>query len=177
MSESTKKNLTVEVNLQNVFIPSSRGEAITIEEETWKNWVSIWLENLHPNIPKAEAYELSIRLTNDEEILDFNRQYRQKNQPTDVLAFAALESEMPMQTDKLASFEPLYLGDLVISIPTAFRQAKQYGHSLKIELVWLAAHGFLHLLGWDHPDEERLLLMLSKQESLLKLVGINCRRY
>ncbi len=174
MLESTSGNFKVEVNLQNVFNSPLKGDEISIEEDTWKSWFGIWLENLHPNIPEADAYELSLRLTNDEEILSLNRQYRHKNQPTDVLAFAALELEIPTKTDELLSFEPLYLGDLVISVPTASRQAKKYGHSLKIELVWLAAHGFLHLLGWDHPDEESLLLMLSQQEILLQLLGISC---
>jgi probable rRNA maturation factor len=57
-------------------------------------------------------------------------------------------------------------------VETANRQAKQQGHPLKTELAWLAAHGFLHLLGWDHPDEESLRQMLNKQVDLLQGVGI-----
>jgi probable rRNA maturation factor len=66
----------------------------------------------------------------------------------------------------------LYLGDIVISVETAYRQAQQQGHSLQTELAWLATHGLLHLLGWDHPDEESLQGMLYQQETLLKLVNL-----
>jgi probable rRNA maturation factor len=72
----------------------------------------------------------------------------------------------------MLSSEPLYLGDIAISIDTAQRQAQQQGHSLKTELAWLAAHGFLHLLGWDHPDEESLTQMLDRQETLLQAIGL-----
>jgi probable rRNA maturation factor len=67
---------------------------------------------------------------------------------------------------------PLYLGDVVISVDTAHRQAQQQGHSLKTELAWLATHGLLHLLGWDHPDEESLMEMLNQQETLLQIVNL-----
>jgi probable rRNA maturation factor len=68
---------------------------------------------------------------------------------------------------------PLYLGDIVISIDTAQQQAQKQGHTLLTELAWLASHGLLHLLGWDHPDEESLERMLKQQVKLLKSVGIS----
>jgi probable rRNA maturation factor len=64
------------------------------------------------------------------------------------------------------------LGDIIVSIDTAARQAEQQEHSLTTELAWLTAHGLLHLLGWDHPDEESLMEMLKKQVILLHSVGI-----
>ena len=63
--------------------------------------------------------------------------------------------------------EPLELGDIVISLDTAARQAGEHGHSLERELQFLASHGLLHLLGWDHPDDASLAAMLSRQEALL----------
>jgi probable rRNA maturation factor len=63
--------------------------------------------------------------------------------------------------------EPLELGDIVISVETAARQAPEHGHSLERELLFLASHGLLHLLGWDHPDEASLAAMLAQQEQLL----------
>ena len=85
------------------------------------------------------------------------------------MAFAALEAEMPIfEPDDP---EPLYLGDIIISLETAARQAQQNNHSLTIELAWLASHGLLHLLGWDHPDDARLEEMLAQQANLLKQVG------
>ncbi len=69
--------------------------------------------------------------------------------------------------------EELYLGDIVVSVNTAQRQAQQQKHSLLTELAWLAAHGLLHLLGWDHPDEESLIQMLKQQVILLETIGID----
>jgi probable rRNA maturation factor len=63
---------------------------------------------------------------------------------------------------------PIELGDIVISIPTAERQAPEHGHSLQQELLFLASHGLLHLLGWDHPDEASLAAMLSRQDALVQ---------
>ena len=69
--------------------------------------------------------------------------------------------------------EPLELGDIVISLETAARQAPDHDHSLPEELLFLATHGLLHLLGWDHPDDTSLAAMLRKQEELL--AGTNQR--
>ncbi len=142
----------------------------SIPPETWENWFQIWLKNLAAELPDAEAYELSLRLTDDQEITRFNSQYRHLDSPTDVLAFAALEADIPWSEE--LNLEPLYLGDLIISLETASRQAQTKGHSLDLELAWLASHGFLHLLGWDHPDSESLELMLQQQEKLLQLVDL-----
>lgn len=142
-----------------------------ISAQTWQTWFERWLDALHSDLPPAATYELSLRLTDDAEIQELNAQYRQQNKPTDVLAFAALEVDFP-QPNKLQSLLPLYLGDIVISVDTARRQAQQQEHTLLIELAWLAAHGLLHLLGWDHPDEDRLQQMLDRQMLLLQTVGI-----
>ncbi|WP_395939622.1 rRNA maturation RNase YbeY [Anabaena sp. FACHB-1237] len=143
----------------------------TITDKTWQEWFNQWLEMLNNDLPPAPSYELSLRLTDDSDIQILNAQYRLIDQPTDVLAFASLETDLP-QNEEMRSSLPLYLGDIIISIDTAKRQAQQQGHSLSTELAWLAAHGLLHLLGWDHPDEERLLSMLNQQVTLLKGVSI-----
>jgi probable rRNA maturation factor len=142
-----------------------------ISPKTWETWFGIWLEKQVADVPVAPGYEVSLRLTADSEMQALNAQYRQQDRSTDVLAFAALEVNCP-QPDEMLSSEPLYLGDIVISIDTAYRQAQQQGHPLKTELAWLAAHGFLHLLGWDHPDEESLTQMLDRQETLLQAIGL-----
>ncbi|MCC3407822.1 MAG: rRNA maturation RNase YbeY [Microcoleus sp. PH2017_10_PVI_O_A] len=142
-----------------------------IAAETWENWFSVWLENQEADVPEAPGYEVSLRLTADADIQALNAQYRQQDRSTDVLAFAALEVDCP-QLEEIQSSEPLYLGDIVISIDTAQRQAQQQGHPLKTELAWLASHGFLHLLGWDHPDDESLTQMLDRQETLLRAIGL-----
>lgn len=147
-----------------------------IPSETWEAWFCRWLEALSTDpvedtvpLDAEQPYELSLRLTDDAEIQTLNAQYRQIDKPTDVLAFAALETDYPDFEDMRSL--PVYLGDIVISVDTAERQSHQQGHSLNQELAWLAAHGLLHLLGWDHPDEESLMRMLSQQEALLQTVG------
>jgi probable rRNA maturation factor len=94
--------------------------------------------------------ELSILLTGDEQIKILNRIYRRKNRPTDVLAFAQREGVLRDRAGRL-------LGDVVISVPTARRQAQARGADLTLELTVLLAHGLLHLLGWDHdtPSKDR----------------------
>jgi probable rRNA maturation factor len=157
----------IEVIIQDCYFPSS--QVSPIDDHIWGEWFQIWMETLKPDFSPNENYELSLRLTDDAEIHSFNVQFRQKDQPTDVLAFATLESEYPELEDLE---EPVYLGDLIISIDTATRQAGQQGHSLQTELAWLASHGLLHLLGWDHPDEPSLKQMLQQQSLLLQTVGI-----
>ena len=141
----------------------------------WQDWMTVWIRELDPANAKGEAlhpndlYEMSLRLTDDAEVQSLNRDYRHKDQPTDVLSFAALEVDC--QYD-LPVEEPLYLGDIVISVETAARQADNLGHSIETELTWLASHGLLHLLGWDHPDELSLGEMLNQQRDLLQAIGV-----
>lgn len=159
-------SLPVEIIIQDHYFSPEMGVA-PIESTQWTEWLEQWLELMQEDLPEAIGYELSLRLTNDQEIQQLNHQYRQKDQPTDVLAFAALEGDYP-----LIEGEPLYLGDLVISVDTAQRQAVEREHLLELELAWLAAHGLLHLLGWDHPDDDSLIIMLEQQEVLLQKVGL-----
>jgi probable rRNA maturation factor len=170
----------VEVSVQDFYSTPSEPEGAKVQSfpgaistQTWENWFSQWLETLQPDLPEAEGYELTLRLVSDRDIQSLNAQYRHKDRPTDVLAFAALEVNSHQLPPEIQATEPLYLGDLVISVETAERQGRQYGHSLTVELAWLAAHGFLHLLGWDHPDEARLEAMLARQVVLLESVGLN----
>ena len=174
MAHSPAKNLTVDLYVQDIsdFKVLNSSEDSDVITATWRQWIQIWLEELHSISAIPKAYELSIRLTSDCEMQTLNNQYRHKNQPTDVLAFAALEVEVPQSSEEISANEPLYLGDIVISVDTARKQARQNHHSLIVELAWLVAHGLLHLLGWDHPDEESLRQMLAQQETLLKLVGL-----
>ncbi len=144
---------------------------LPISAQTWSAWFVKWLEILASALPHAIGYEITLRLTNDVEIQTLNHQYRDQNQPTDVLAFASLEVDYP-QSEEFLESQPLHLGDIVISIDTAQRQAQQQGHSLKIELAWLTTHGLLHLLGWDHPDPESLQSMLDQQAILLESIGL-----
>jgi probable rRNA maturation factor len=170
--------IEVELDVQDAFSESSStaasefgDEDILVTAETWEDWFQRWLDTLESELPPAPSYEIGLRLTDDAEIQLLNAQYRDQDKPTDVLSFAALEVDFPQIPEMVAA--PLYLGDIVISIDTAQRQAQQQEHPLSTELAWLAAHGLLHLLGWDHPDDEQLMQMLQKQVILLNKVGIN----
>jgi len=143
--------------------------------EQWHLRISGWLEQLAGELPpelQASAYSLGLSLVGDDEIAELNQDWRDKAGPTDVLAFAAqddgLEDAPPIPMPSAAEeAEPLELGDIVISLETAARQAPEHDHDLRQELLFLATHGLLHLLGWDHPDDASLAAMLLRQEQLL----------
>ncbi|MDX2257002.1 MAG: rRNA maturation RNase YbeY [Pseudanabaenaceae cyanobacterium bins.39] len=138
----------------------------------WQEWFETWAKYLHTQDQlEPENYELSLAITDDHVIQKFNWQYRQIDRPTDVLSFAAQEANIPDVPASMFDYaEPIYLGDIIISQTTAIRQAQEREHSLTYELAWLAAHGLLHLLGWDHPDDQSLMAMLEQQDTLLSLV-------
>ena len=138
--------------------------------DQWQDWLQRWLQGLQPHYSPLNAYELSLYLTTDAEIQQLNADYRHIDQPTDVLAFAMLEGDRPPA--ELLAILPLPLGDIIISVETAQRQAIAAQHSLGQEVVWLTAHGLLHLLGWDHPDEVHLQQMWDQQNILLKMIQL-----
>ncbi|MEM9244256.1 MAG: rRNA maturation RNase YbeY [Cyanobacteria bacterium P01_F01_bin.153] len=157
----------------------------------WQRWLNRWwqdlgngkfgpaedLPHLSPLLavyPKSSlGIALNLRITTDEEIHQFNHDYRGIDRPTDVLAFSALEAIPPgiLLAQKAAEDpdepEPIELGDIIISLDTAKVQARRLGHNLTLELAWLGAHGLLHLLGWDHGDRPHLEQMLTRQQTLL----------
>lgn len=136
----------------------------------WQQWLAQWLGMMGVDWSPINAYELTLTLTTDGEIQALNRQYRHLDRPTDVLAFATVDDSLPLGPELLAQ-DPLYLGDIIISLDTAQRQCHHHGHGLQEEIMWLVAHGFLHLLGWDHPDEAQLQAMWQQQQQLLQGIG------
>ena len=142
-----------------------------ISEITWQTWFQQWFEHLQPSISPIQAYELSLLLTDDAAIQHLNSNFRQLDRPTDVLAFATLDStDLPAA---LWSEVPVELGDIIISVETAAQQAQEQHHTLQEELAWLATHGLLHLLGWDHPTTARLQEMLAQQQTLINLINVS----
>lgn len=107
---------------------------------------------------------LSVVITEDEAMRELNRQFRDVDAPTDVLAFGSGE-EGKFVT---ALGEPAYLGDVVISYPRAVAQAEEYGHSIDRELALLTVHGVLHLLGYNHADEVERTEMWARQNEILE---------
>ena len=165
IAQSIKVTTYVENTYEGVMVEDVRQ---TVESIPWTNWMQIWLDNSCSNDKIADDCELSLRLASDRQIQAFNRQYRAIDRPTDVLAFAATEADLTIPSD-LA--EPIYLGDIIISIDTAVKQATESNRLLRVELAWLASHGLLHLLGWDHPDDASLEQMLNKQSTLIRLLN------
>lgn len=115
--------------------------------------------------------EVSVSIVNNEEIHQINRQFRDIDRATDVLSFPLLtyeEGEIPDLNEK----EEVLLGDIIISLERAREQAEEYGHSLKREIAFLTAHSMLHLLGYDHMEEEEEKEMFAKQREILNKAGI-----
>jgi probable rRNA maturation factor len=110
--------------------------------------------------------ELSILLTGDEEMTGLNRAFRNRNRATDVLAFSQQEGER-------GDLHPEVLGDVVISLPTARRQARDRRHTLMHELTVLLVHGTLHLLGHEHEgtDRKTAAAMRREQKRLVDLLS------
>jgi len=117
----------------------------------------------------VENGEVSVTLTNNEYIHTLNKQYRGIDRPTDVLSFALNESEEPDVED---GPDVNVLGDLVISVERAKEQAADYGHSVKREIAFLTVHGMLHLLGYDHMEEQDRLEMEAEQRFVMEKLGI-----
>ncbi|MGB3309430.1 MAG: rRNA maturation RNase YbeY [Nodosilinea sp.] len=170
MATTTSPLPTLEVALE-----ADHPNAEVVTNPEWERWFTQWGQQMALTGSPIGAYELALKLTTDAEIAALNQQFRQIDQPTDVLSFAALETDFPLIADVLDA-EPLYLGDIIISLDTATRQATEAGHSLRWETAWLAAHGFLHLLGWDHPDDPSLVAMLDKQSELLAAAGLQSEK-
>lgn len=116
--------------------------------------------------------EIGITLVDDEQIHRLNLEYRGVDAPTDVLSFA-LREETPGEPDIAGGEEDHLWGDVVISMETALRQSHEYGHSLEREVGFLAVHGMLHLLGYDHPTEKDRERMHMLEEAVLSAAGLS----
>ena len=138
------------------------------ELASWIRFIQLGEQFKCPKIIRsASKLSLGLELTNDKKISDLNHTWLGKSKSTDVLSFPIID-----ETSFIFSSEVIELGDIVISVPTAIRQAKENNVDLYRELRWLATHGLLHLLGWDHTDQGSLNQMLTTQEQLLDLRGI-----
>jgi probable rRNA maturation factor len=115
--------------------------------------------------------ELGVLFVGDRRMRGLNHRYRGKDRVTDVLAFAMREAFRPHATRP----SPKMLGDVVISVPTAWRQAKEAGRSLDEELTWLLVHGILHLCGYDHERSEKDARRMHRRERMILRSLRDCR--
>lgn len=111
--------------------------------------------------------EVSLTLVDKDEIHTLNRDYRGVDRPTDVLSFPMDDEIFPGEEDV-----DLILGDIVICLDIAKAQAEEYGHSLVRELSYLICHSTLHLLGYDHMEEEEKTIMRGKEKEIMKNLGV-----
>ena len=121
-----------------------------------------------------EDGEISLTLVDNDRIHELNRDYRGKDYPTDVLSFA-MQEESDDEPEIFGLDEEgidNILGDIIISVEKARAQAEEFGHSFERELVFLAVHGALHLLGYDHEDEEERVVMREKEEEIMAQIGL-----
>jgi len=127
-----------------------------------------------------EEAEIGLVLVDDKTIGELNKSYRGIDGPTDVLSFAIQEKgegepDIIMQDlleDHQLGYPDSILGDIVVSVERARAQAEEYGHSFEREIVYLAVHGTLHLLGFNHCSDQETMIMRSKEEQVMKKLDL-----
>lgn len=112
---------------------------------------------------------LSITLSDEEYIHKINKETRKVDKPTDVLSFPMFEKD---EIPKTKTGIPDVLGDIIICIPIVEKQAIEYEHSFERELAYMLVHGFYHLMGYDHMEEEEKIQMREKEENILSKLNI-----
>jgi probable rRNA maturation factor len=147
---------------------------ILIDKE-YKNKVkSAWLKNVAREVQKAENVseksEMGLKITGDEEIHKLNLQYLDEARPTDVLSFPMNEQLDAAPVFVKVPDGKLHLGDIVISYPTALKQAEEHNHPVNREIAILLIHGILHLLGYDHDILKRKSVMRNRETAILKII-------
>ena len=116
----------------------------------------------------GERAEISLTLVSLEEIRELNRDYRDVDRETDVLSFPQFEC-----VEDMPEFGELCLGDVVICLDKVEEQAKEFGHSFERELIYLFVHSLLHLLGYDHMEEEEKKEMRQREEQVMTAIDLN----
>lgn len=141
-------------------------ETLTVEESLIEEMLRA--ADVVGEVYDVDTAELSITLTDDEHIHALNREYRGVDRATDVLSFAFRESDEPEVVNE--AFE--VLGEVVISLERARAQAQEFGHSFLREVIFLEVHGLLHLLGYDHMQDDERQEMEAEQRFIMGKLGI-----
>lgn len=154
-----------------VYLTNSQRK-IKLPQELKKNLTKA-LSVLGEQEQLAENTEIDVTVVTDSVIHKYNREYRDVDRPTDVLSFALDEGE----EEPLPGGAEHLLGDIIISAETAQRQAEEFGHGLMREIVYLAVHGGLHLLGYDHMEEKDKAVMRRREEEVMRAVGLGDEQF
>ena len=120
---------------------------------------------------KNEKLYVNIVLTNSKNIKSLNKEYRNIDKETDVLSFPMFEKE-ELDCLKEKNENEEILGDIVISVEKVEKQAIEYEHSFERELSYMVVHGFYHLMGYDHIQEDEKMVMRQKEENVLRKLNI-----
>ena len=123
-------------------------------EKVFLSWIKAILKKDDYKLPnfifEKKSFSLGLQIISNKEIAFLNQKWMQKNAPTDVLSFPIISDE------SLNNLDHIELGDIFISLEIALEQSYEYKHSIYKEMLWLASHGFLHLLGWEHNNAHDL---------------------
>ncbi|MDO4438180.1 MAG: rRNA maturation RNase YbeY [Eubacteriales bacterium] len=160
---------------------------INIENE-YKDIIELPYEDIIENVVNAALdyedcpyeCEVNVLITDDEAIHEINEEFREIDRSTDVLSFPMIDYTSPACFDGFDDrgelFNPetgeLMLGDIVISMDHVYSQAREYGHGAEREIAFLTAHSMLHLMGYDHMEDDERLEMERRQEEILLGLGI-----
>lgn len=148
INNTTKKDLNLEKDLEKVI-----GEVLKIE-----------------NVDEKKC-EISISFVDEKKIRELNRNFRSIDKTTDVLSFP-IEDFFNEDRKTLLKKPYLMLGDIVICLDVARKQAKELGHSFEREIMYLTCHSILHLLGYDHMEDEDKKIMRAREKEVMKNLGV-----
>lgn len=148
---------------------NNQQEEVALDLDKWQETA----ERIAAELGVGEETDWSLTFVDDTAIRTFNREYRGYDKATDVLAFSQLEGDPEFAMPE----EIQILGDVVVAVPTAQRQAAERGHAFEAELALLITHGLLHLLGEDHDTPERKAAMWARQDAVLAALGLEIKDY
>ena len=116
--------------------------------------------------------ELGVTVVDRDEILELNREYRQRDRVTDVLSFPQFAGHDELLADLLDEETETLIGDVVICYDVAAEQAKEYGTGFTREMLYLFVHSVMHLFGYDHMEDDEKAVMRKKEEEVLSAIGL-----
>tara|TARA_Y100001978_G_C23562785_1_gene370160 strand:+ start:101 stop:658 length:558 start_codon:yes stop_codon:yes gene_type:complete len=135
-------------------------------EKTFLKWIKILFKEFNKSLPASilnkRSFSFSFEIVDNATIAELNKKWLNKAGPTDVLSFPIIPKD-ELKND----FNCIELGDIFVSLEMAINQSLEYNNSVEEEIIWLSSHGLLHLLGWDHQDQNQLENMLKVQEYLI----------
>jgi len=120
--------------------------------------------------------EVGVTITDDDGILELNREYREKDSVTDVLSFPQFEGHDDLLEDLQDDEMSTLVGDVVICYDQAERQAEEYGTGITREVLYLFVHSMMHLFGYDHMEEGEKAVMRAREEEVLSAIGVNRKK-